>query len=136
MVHREETKDIGGDEDADDSEEDVHKMHNRNGERKTAQCMGCGGNHPRAACRHKNTICRWCRKKGHLAHVCRAAFPEATPPNTEKGSSNHPHSRKWSQVKGKNREEDCFTVCTNPRPMETISHPIWEPSKQENTRDC
>ncbi|KAG8148200.1 hypothetical protein E2320_022883 [Naja naja] len=56
-VHREETEDIGGDEDADDSEEEVHKMRaapptrrDRDRERKTAQCMGCGGKHPTAAC--------------------------------------------------------------------------------------
>ncbi|KAG8139615.1 hypothetical protein E2320_002380, partial [Naja naja] len=89
-VHREETENIGGDEDADDSEENIHKM--------------------RVA------------PQGHLAHICYAAFPAATPPNTEKGSSNHPHSRKRSQVKGKNREENCFTIHTNPRPVETISH--------------
>ncbi|KAG8147248.1 hypothetical protein E2320_022698, partial [Naja naja] len=67
------------------------------------------------------TFCRRCRKKGHLAHVCHAAFPEATPTNTEKGSSSCPHSRKRSQRP---------TTRGNSKP------PIREPSKQENTRDC
>ncbi|KAG8140250.1 hypothetical protein E2320_003034, partial [Naja naja] len=107
-----ETKDVEGDEDIGDSEEDMHKMrvaapprHDRDREHKTAQCMGCGGNHLRAACQRKNPICRWCRKKEHLAHICRAAFPEAMPTNPEKGSSSCPHSSgnffvKYSQFSG------------------------------------
>ena len=35
-------------------------------------CYRCGGNHLANVCRHKDTECVFCRKKGHLARVCRA----------------------------------------------------------------
>ena len=35
-------------------------------------CYRCGGNHLAPACRHKDTECGFCKKKGHLARVCRA----------------------------------------------------------------
>ncbi len=35
-------------------------------------CYRCGGNHLATVCRHKDTECGFCKKKGHLARVCRA----------------------------------------------------------------
>ncbi|ETE61804.1 Retrovirus-related Pol polyprotein from transposon 17.6, partial [Ophiophagus hannah] len=38
-------------------------------------CAGCGGNHPRVACRFKDTICWQCDCKGHIAEACRVSQP-------------------------------------------------------------
>ena len=38
-------------------------------------CYRCGGPHLAPRCRHKDTEYRYCKKKGHLARVCRAASP-------------------------------------------------------------
>lgn len=38
-------------------------------------CAGCGGKHPRAACRYKETICQRCDHKGHLSRVCCTSQP-------------------------------------------------------------
>jgi len=35
-------------------------------------CYRCGGNHLAPACKFKDAECRFCKKKGHLARVCRA----------------------------------------------------------------
>ena len=35
-------------------------------------CYRCGGNYLATVCHHKDTECGLCRKKGHLARVCRA----------------------------------------------------------------
>ena len=35
-------------------------------------CYRCGGNHLAPACKHKDTECNFCKKKGHLARVCRS----------------------------------------------------------------
>ena len=35
-------------------------------------CYRCGKDHLASVCRHKETVCRFCRKKGHLAKVCRS----------------------------------------------------------------
>ena len=35
-------------------------------------CYRCGGNHLAPACKFKDTQCNYCKKKGHLARVCRA----------------------------------------------------------------
>jgi transposase InsO family protein len=34
-------------------------------------CSRCGAKHPTNSCRHINTVCHSCRKRGHLARVCR-----------------------------------------------------------------
>ncbi|XP_013912967.1 PREDICTED: uncharacterized protein LOC106541915 [Thamnophis sirtalis] len=41
----------------------------------TTGCMDCGGHHARTACPFKGTVCRRCKKKGHIAQVCRASLP-------------------------------------------------------------
>ena len=38
----------------------------------TPTCFRCGGPHLAPQCRHKDTECRYCKKKGHLARVCKA----------------------------------------------------------------
>ena len=35
-------------------------------------CYRCGGNHLAPACHYKDIECNFCKKKGHLARVCRA----------------------------------------------------------------
>ena len=41
-----------------------------NGHGKT-ECHRCGGKHPAARCKFKDYECHYCKKKGHLASVCR-----------------------------------------------------------------
>ena len=60
----------------------------------THNCNRCGGRH-RGVCRHINTVCHACGKKGHLARVCltkkkaqRQRSPP--PPNTNSVSSDEP----------------------------------------------
>ena len=35
------------------------------------ECHRCGGKHPAACCKFKDYECHYCKKKGHLASVCR-----------------------------------------------------------------
>ena len=35
------------------------------------ECHRCGGKHPAARCKFKDYECHYCKKKGHLASVCR-----------------------------------------------------------------
>ncbi len=37
-----------------------------------AACYRCGGAHLAPQCGHKDVVCRYCKKKGHFASVCRA----------------------------------------------------------------
>ena len=39
---------------------------------RTVECYHCGGAHLATECRFKDTECRLCKKKGHLARVCRS----------------------------------------------------------------
>ena len=52
--------------------EEVHQMADRQSTRKqgTKFCYRCGSpNHLASACRHLETVCKSCTKKGHLAAV-------------------------------------------------------------------
>ena len=57
------------------TEEEVHKTsgseNKRTAPRGNQNCYRCGVRH-RGVCRHKDTICHACGKKGHLARVCRS----------------------------------------------------------------
>ena len=47
-------------------------------------CYRCGGNHLAPACKHKDIECNFCRKKGHLARVCRSKKHEDETKETKK----------------------------------------------------
>lgn len=68
-----------------------------------AGSLECGGNHLRANCKFKATICRRCGKKDHLANVCRATLL----------SADQPHDRFSGQRIDRNVGrpcEDCFAI--------------------------
>ena len=49
----------------------VHTIR-RKEESRGAACYRCGGDHLAADCRFKDSQCYYCKKKGHLAKVCRS----------------------------------------------------------------
>ena len=51
-------------------------------------CYRCGGPHLANKCRHKDTQCRYCKKKGHLAKVCRAKSRDSTPTQKQPPKTN------------------------------------------------
>ena len=60
----------------------VLKVRDRQPKRPTAQnsCYRCGGtNHHHSKCRFKDYECRHCKKRGHLARVCRSKSKPAQP---------------------------------------------------------
>jgi len=58
------------------------KSHRRQTSTKTANdvagrnCYRCGGNHEAAKCRFKNEQCHNCKKRGHIAKVCRSKYAQ------------------------------------------------------------
>ena len=46
-------------------------------------CPGCGGNHLRLTCPHKDTICRSCGISGHVEKVCRKRMAAEKPDNPQ-----------------------------------------------------
>ncbi|KAG8123230.1 hypothetical protein E2320_018789 [Naja naja] len=64
-----------------EEEEEIHRVEpdRRSGPQGMSQrplwCAGCKGNHPRAVCKFRDTICRRCKRKGHIAEACRANLP-------------------------------------------------------------
>ena len=62
-------------------QQEVHKMHSyrrRNkiyelhGQRPPVSCHRCGGPHLAPACKFKEDMCYACKKRGHIARVCRS----------------------------------------------------------------
>lgn len=77
-----------------------------NPEDKQLLCAGCGGKHPRAACRYWDAICQQYDHKGHLARVCHTSQPtifhtqqHAAP----RGARQPPSWKPWKQ--GTNRRK-------------------------------
>ena len=56
----------------------------------TLTCYRCGGPHLATHCRHKNTECRYCKKRGHLAKVCRSKARSESAGTTSTREENPP----------------------------------------------
>ena len=41
-----------------------------------SECYRCGGNHTAAACHCRDFLCHFCKKKGHLAKMCKQKVHE------------------------------------------------------------
>ena len=53
-----------------------------------SDCYRCGGKHQAAQCRFKEYECHFCRKKGHLASVCRKKKARSSKPEDSMDKSN------------------------------------------------
>ncbi|XP_070586385.1 uncharacterized protein [Erythrolamprus reginae] len=58
--------------------------HNAKETPRSDRCAGCNGNHPRFRCHFKDTYCRRCQRRGHIAEVCRAANPTPADPQNQR----------------------------------------------------
>ena len=69
-------------------------------------CYRCGGPHLAPQCKHLESVCHFCKKKGHLATVCRSKAshassdkpPPALPPSTRDHGSKKKPSKHTNQV--------------------------------------
>ena len=52
-------------------------------------CYHCGGSHKERDCRHRDTVCHNCGKKGHLAKVCRSAHQSPPRQTSSRGRGNY-----------------------------------------------
>ena len=48
--------------------------------KKAVTCYRCGGPHLAPACRHIDTVCNYCKKKGHLVRMCKSKAAQGTNP--------------------------------------------------------
>ncbi|KAG8140265.1 hypothetical protein E2320_002958 [Naja naja] len=102
-------------------EDDIHRLKTASGNKwpiskipQAQTCIGCRGNHPLAACRFKTANCQRCRKRSHLARMCRAILPyDRVQAKPAKGTF-----RKFPK-----QGEDCFTIQRDNYP---INHRIGQ----------
>lgn len=108
-------------------EEAVHKT--SGGEKKGTtrnpyhNCYRCGVKH-RGACRHKDTICHSCGKKGHLSRVCRSKARQhqprsQSPPNTNALTSGDKEEDVYNMFPLRKEKHDPIyvTVCVDNHPV-------------------
>ena len=73
----------------------------QSGQSKT-ECHRCGGKHWASQCRFKDYECRYCKKRGHLASVCRKKEAQAkSEVDLDKGRKGHTNA-----VEGEEKNED------------------------------
>ena len=46
----------------------------------TGTCYCCGGKHNQSTCRFKSEVCHFCKKRGHIAKVCRSKLAQNKAP--------------------------------------------------------
>ncbi|XP_062544254.1 uncharacterized protein LOC134211428 [Armigeres subalbatus] len=61
------------------------------GQQKQHKCKVCGHGHKEADCSHKDALCFMCRKKGHIASVCREKIIKAAQQQSSPAIQVHVH---------------------------------------------
>ena len=83
----------------------------------TPTCYRCGGPHLAPVCKFKEVTCHFCRKKGHLAKVCRSKSDKPTKHVPNNPPSNTSHYVQDDQAEPEQPETNptysLFTVRTN-----------------------
>lgn len=79
---------------------------------RAAPCYRCGGRHAAQGCRFRDTICNFCKKRGHLARACRGRRKGPT-------GTNHPPTTHCL-----NEEPDTSEALTED--AEEYSAPMWQ----------
>ena len=69
---------------------------NRQGGVNYPNCYRCGRRHRASVCRHKETVCNICGKKGHIARACRSKDKDPQPKSSEQ---NQPQPSEQDQPK-------------------------------------
>ncbi|XP_060550814.1 coatomer subunit epsilon isoform X2 [Pantherophis guttatus] len=91
-----------------DSEEELDEnvfqteRHRRERRERREDCASCGGSHQQQTCKFRDSICRHCDKKGHLARVCRASLPSSHKPKSGPSQSKpagHKRANKYGDPK-------------------------------------
>ena len=66
------------------------KVNDRNQAHPETSCYRCGGQHSAKSCHFKDSVCNFCRKKGHIQRFCRSPRRESPhTPAQPKGSQQH-----------------------------------------------
>ena len=82
------TKDVT---DTQEERKPINRVHNppkksQQPAQQKSECYRCGGKHPPARCKYKDFDCHFCKKKGHLASVCRKKKKEKGEPSKEQAN--------------------------------------------------
>ena len=64
----------------------------------TPTCYCCGESHLATQCRHKDTTCRYCKKRGHLAKVCKIKERKESAPKAPNPTQGTTHPRRQNCV--------------------------------------
>ena len=86
----------------------------------------CGrSNHTFDECRFKDATCRACKKKGHLASVCRSRKQgQEKPPKAPKKRYRKSHQTKWVQADGEESADDSEPELPMHKIGPSSTHPI------------
>lgn len=69
----------------------IHHTHNPpRSSSSTLTCYRCGEPHLATHCRHKDTVCRFCKKRGHIAKVCKTKERKESASKVSTQSTTHP----------------------------------------------
>ena len=82
--------------------EPAQTLHRMSAKGRGTPCYRCGEEHNPQQCRFLDEICRYCKKTGHIARMCRKREQRTRERNkTERGEN------RGSSVKGVEEEKDC-----------------------------
>ena len=79
----------------------------------STSCKRCGGQHPSSECKHKQTKCHLCQKKGHLARVCQSKQQTNSAPTGKKFQApQHGRTHLVDCAKQPSDEPDTYSLFT------------------------
>lgn len=84
---------------------------------KSYTCNGCGASHMRSQCPYRDAECHKCRRKGHIAKVCRSNRKSQTIDHNEKKEQ---PAEQVDNVMHLNKLEEINTIKTNSKKMLSV----------------
>ena len=87
----------------------VHAVPSAHG-KSARSCDRCGGNHSKDDCRFKDAECHFCRKKGHIAKVCRSKAKSTTSSRQQRNRPKTKSTQRTCQVSEETEDDASYNL--------------------------
>ena len=103
--------------------------------RRQTECYRCGENHAARDCRFRDSLCNYCKKKGHIRRVCRTRLQQLQQPEPAQFPQRLPSRKNSSQQRSTHKLNEEFAPAPTAASTSLTSSPTLDASVQNDDVD-